>query len=160
MRSSVPLAVSVALIALVVGLGGCKKKVNVPTAPVAPPPAPPQIQPKKEPPPPPLTASQKIQIEQEFNAVRAFVLEARQLKAKGEQLEREKGREAANDTLVAAKKLYQKAIQATEAWVEPDVDGRISKAQAKSDPDLIRYAGERGGWIQESASLGTKLNQK
>lgn len=149
-----------ALVVCVFAAGGCKKKAPPPAPPAPPPAAVPQIQPKKEQPPPPLTAAQKALIESEFAAVRKFISEARGLKAKGEEIERTKGREAANDTLVQAKKLYQKAVQATEAWVEPDVDGRVTAAQVKHDADLRRYADERGQWIRENAELGTKLNQK
>lgn len=151
-------ALTLALIAAA-SLAGCGKKKPVPT--VAPPPptttAAPVVQPKKAAPPPPLTAAQKTKIAADFDAARKLVLEAQGFRRKGEEIEMKAGREAANDTLVSARKLYRKAVGMTERWVEPEAM-EVTAAQVAADPELKTYIDERARWIQEDASMGQKLN--
>lgn len=146
-------------VAAAVVTGGCGKKKPVPT--VAPPPTTPAptITPKKDLPPPPLTATQKINVKSDFDEARAIILEARDLRMKGEQIMREKGPEAANDTFVAARKKYRLAASKTEKWVEPDLH-EISQRQLDLDPEVKSYFEERGSWIKEDASMGQKLNAR
>lgn len=157
MNRTTTLVLVIALAAF--GAAGCKKR----SAPVAPPPPSvdntPKITPKVDAPPPPLSASQRVAIEGDFEKARKIASEARDLRLKGEGLEREKGREHANDTYVAARKKYREAAALTERWVEPEL-GQVSQKQLDRDPEVKRYFEERGSWIQEDASMGQKLNAR
>ena len=137
----------------------CGQKPPAPVVAPQAPTAPPKLVPKPEAPPPPLTASQKIAISADFDSARKIILEARDLRLQGEAIEREKGRENANDTLVAARKKYRLAAQATEKWVEPELN-EITQKQLDRDPELRSYFEERGTWIKEDASMGPKLNAR
>jgi Spy/CpxP family protein refolding chaperone len=138
---------------------GCKKKAAPPPPAPAPAPAPaPTITPKKEEPPKPLTDAQKQQLEKDFQAARKVAAEARNLKAQGDLIQREKGIEAANDTYVQAKKLYQQAVRDTERWVEPML-GVVTEKQVAREPTLLTYIEERGRWLKEQSDMG-KLHAK
>jgi hypothetical protein len=154
-----PLSLALVLALVALGAAGCGKKKPVPT--VAPPPVDtaPKITPKVEPPPPPLTVDQKLRIAGDFDRARKIVIEARDLRLKGEAIEREKGREAANDTYVLARKKYREAAAATERWVEPELR-EVTQKQLDKDAELKAYFTERGSWIQEDASMGQKLNAR
>ena len=52
-----------------------------------------------------------------------------------------RGREAANDTLYEAKKLYRKAAEMTETWIEEEL-GPLTQAQIEKY--MKTYAAERG----------------
>lgn len=143
-----------ALVVAVAALTACSK----PPAPAAPPPAveSPKITAKPAAPPPPLSVDQKMRLENDFTTARRVVEEARALRAQGEQIEREKGRDAANPTLFKARLKYREAVRNTELWVEGDL-GNVTKGQV--DLYLGAYASERGQWIKEDASMGSKLHE-
>lgn len=146
------------LVAAALASAGCGKKKAAAPPPAKAPAVAPTIQPKKEVPPPPLTGSQRVQIEADFAEARKLADEARVLRLKGEQLEKDKGREAANDTFVAARRTYQKAVQMTEKWVEPDAGQEVTQRQVDLLAELRPYVDQRGSWIKEIASMGVKLN--
>lgn len=141
------------------GAAGCGKKKPLPpiVAPAADPA--PRITPKVEEPPPPLSAGQKIQIASDYDRARKLASEARELRLRGEMIEREKGREHANDTYVTARRKYREAVQITERWVEPEL-GQVTLKQLEKDAEVKRYFEERASWIQEDASMGQKLNAR
>ena len=151
-----------AIVAAVVVTAGCGKKKTVAPVPApAPPTAAPTITKKPEAPPPPLTAAPKAKIADDFAEARKIVAQAEELRRAGEQIEREKGHEAANDTFVQARKLYRKAVGMTEKWVEPEApEHEVTQKQVDRDPELKSYADERGSWIKLDSSMGQKLNAR
>ncbi|MCG3133267.1 MAG: hypothetical protein HMLKMBBP_00392 [Planctomycetes bacterium] len=145
---------AIAAIAPLAVAPGCGKKA-APPAP-APAPAPTPTGPKPPAPPPQLTAAQMSSIESDFAAARKLAAEAQLKLSEARELERTGGKNAANDTYVAAKKLFQKAVVSTEKWFEPEL-GSVSLAQINAY--LKKYEDERGTWIRAQADMG-KLNAK
>jgi hypothetical protein len=153
----VPIAAFLALslaVPLIGALGACSPSAKPAAKPAAAPAAAPAAKPAA--PPPRLTGDQMVKLEADFGAARKIIGEARTLRAEGERLEREKGREAASPTLYKARKKYREAAGMTETWIEGDL-GVVSKAQV--DAYLQSWFQERAAWIKEDASMGQKLHE-
>jgi len=107
--------------------------------------------PAREAPPPKLTSAQEAQLDAAFREARGLVEQARELKRKGEEVERTANRQAANDYFRDAKRLYRDAAAVTEDWIEPGL-GKVTERQVEWY--LAKYVRERGAWFSESASMG------
>lgn len=145
--SKIP-AASLALIALLsvsAALPGCgkKKAKPVPQTNTAPTTTTKQV--------PPIPADQMDKVKKSFNAAAEIASRARDLRAQGLKIEAESGREAANDTLAQARKLYREAASMTEEWIEPDL-GPFTQDQI--DKFLGSFVAQRGKWISESGKMG------
>lgn len=138
---------------LVAALGACGKKPAPAPVVQAPAPSAPAVKPPA--PPPPLTPAQKIEVEDTFGKARQLASEATSLYNEGVKLRQTGGPEAANDTFVKAKKLYQQALSSTEYWIEADL-GKVTKGQI--DAYLGKYVAEREVWLKNVANMG-KLHE-
>ncbi len=99
----------------------------------------------------PLTQAQSAAVERSFIAARKFADRAKELVKKGEEIEKTAGREAANDTLLEARRLYRKAAEMTEEWIEAEL-GPFSEEQI--DKYMRSYMRERGKWLSASGRMG------
>lgn len=97
------------------------------------------------------TDAQMKQVQRAWDAAGKLVTQARALRTQGEEIERTQSRDAANDTLAQARKLYREAIESTEEWIEPEL-GPFS--QETIDKYLGAFLSERHAWITESAKMG------
>ena len=96
-------------------------------------------------------------VEATFLEARKLVKQAREFKSAGEAIEKTQGRQAANDTLVKAKKLFKEAAANTEDWIEPDL-GKVTEGQVKDY--LQSYNNERAAWLKDISSLGKLHDDK
>jgi len=122
----------------------CSERAPAPVAPVE------QAAPTK-PGVPPISKAKMDQVRASFDAAAKLAAQADVLRREGEKIEAAQGREAANDTLAKAKKLYRQAAMDTEEWIEEEL-GPFTEAQI--DAHLRAFVNERAGWIKKAGQMG------
>jgi hypothetical protein len=137
---------------------GCSDPPPKPADPPKPAEAPKTAAPKASKPgmAPPISDAQWTAIKAAFVTARGYGAEADKLRTEGANLERTQGRAAANDTLVKAKELYHKAVEAVSDWTDGDLGGKITDAQVKDY--LGEYMIDVGKW-QKAMSEMSKVHK-
>lgn len=139
-RSTLPLLVLLTAVAC-----GPSEK---PQAPVQP--APSSTMPAKAGVPKP-SAEAIQQLDAAFDEARGYIEQARAFKSEAEKIERESGRQAANDKLKKASRMYSQAMELVSDVIEPEL-GPFTEEQY--DEYLGQWTMELGKWQKEKAGLG------
>lgn len=101
---------------------------------------------------PPIPAAQMTRVEAAYATARTIAAEGVELISKGKQIERDEGRQAANDTFLEAKKKLREALEMTGEFAEAMEGDALTQAQI--DTYLKRYNSEREQWLKVQKDLG------
>ncbi len=99
----------------------------------------------------PLSDAQMDQARKALTEARKYGDEADKFLNEGRDLERSDGRQAANASYRKAGKLYIKAQQTIEPWVEPDF-GQVTEAQVRNQ--MGQWERFIGDWQKSKSSYG------
>jgi hypothetical protein len=127
-----------------IGTAGCEQKTQAQQPAPTKTPALPGV--------PAISAAQMQRIESTYAEAGKIAAEGIALIEKGKQIERDDGRQAANDTLLEAKNKLRKALEMTGEYAEAMEGDALTQAQI--DTFLKRFSGERERWLKVQKELG------